>query len=262
MQHHTSTTPEQAGLLGSLWIDQAHHHRLVEVIRVIDDERVLMKPVRDARLKPPTYLESTEHLSGLDYRRPFPDTQGRGAWRPRSPEFDQARLRRQGQSQRAPAGRRHQRRAQAASRQRLPLPDHAAEHARAAPSARRRLHHRPMGLPNPRRDPPEAQLMSTPTLTDAGATCTQIPSGRHQPPDPGEEYQALWAMTRDDRIAAMWRSELTLRQLCQWSSRAQHEVPILAGEFAWIVMRTPEWAESTNHPGVDLEPGQHQEVNP
>jgi hypothetical protein len=72
MQHHTSTTPEQAGLLGSLWIDQAHHHRLVEVIRVIDDERVLMQPVRDARLKPPTYLESSEHLSGLDYRRVTP----------------------------------------------------------------------------------------------------------------------------------------------------------------------------------------------
>jgi hypothetical protein len=49
-------------------------------------------------------------------------------------------------------------------------------------------------------------------------------------------------MTRGERIAAMWRSELTLRQLCQWSSRAQHEVPMLAGEFAWIVMRTPEWA--------------------
>jgi hypothetical protein len=26
---------------------------------------------------------------------------------------------------------------------------------------------------------------------------------------------------------------------------AQHEVPLLAGELAWIVMRTPEWAETT-----------------
>ena len=51
MQHHTSTT--DPGLRGSLWIDQAHHHRLVEVIRVLDNERVLMQPVRDARLKPP-----------------------------------------------------------------------------------------------------------------------------------------------------------------------------------------------------------------
>src|ERR1019366_8442685 len=51
MQPHTSTT--DPGLRGSLWIDQAHHHRLVEVIRVLDNERVLMQPVRAARLKPP-----------------------------------------------------------------------------------------------------------------------------------------------------------------------------------------------------------------
>ena len=72
MQHHTSTTTEPAGLLGSLWIDQAHHHRLVEAIRVLDDERVLMQPGRDAQLRPPSYLESTEHLSGLDYQRVTP----------------------------------------------------------------------------------------------------------------------------------------------------------------------------------------------
>ena len=69
MQHHTSTTTDQVGLLGSLWIDQAHKHRLVQVIRVIDDERVLMQPVRDARLRPPSYVESTEHLAGFGYQR-------------------------------------------------------------------------------------------------------------------------------------------------------------------------------------------------
>jgi hypothetical protein len=72
MQPHTSTTPERTGLVGSLWIDQAHHHRLVELIRIVDNERVLMQPVRDAQLKPPSYLESTEHLAGLDYRRVTP----------------------------------------------------------------------------------------------------------------------------------------------------------------------------------------------
>jgi hypothetical protein len=70
MQHHTSTT--DPGLVGSLWIDKTHHHRLVEIIRVVDNERVLMQPVRDAQLKPPSYLESTDHLSGLDYRRVTP----------------------------------------------------------------------------------------------------------------------------------------------------------------------------------------------
>jgi hypothetical protein len=84
--------------------------------------------------------------------------------------------------------------------------------------------------------------MSTPTLTTAGGASTQIGSGRHQRPAVCDAYRAPWAMTRDERIAAMWRGELTTRQLCQWSSRAQHEVPLLGGEFAWIVMRTPEWA--------------------
>jgi hypothetical protein len=72
MQPHTSTTPARAGLLGSLWIDQAHHHRLVEIIRILDIQLVLLQPVRDARLKPPTYLETTDHLAGLDYRRVTP----------------------------------------------------------------------------------------------------------------------------------------------------------------------------------------------
>ena len=70
MQPHTSTT--DPGLRGSLWIDQAHHHRLVEIIRVLDDQLVLLQPVRDAQLKPASYLESTDHLAGLDYRRVTP----------------------------------------------------------------------------------------------------------------------------------------------------------------------------------------------
>jgi hypothetical protein len=72
MQPHTSTTHGRPGLVGSLWIDQAHHHRLVEIIRVLDDQLVLLQPVRDAHLKPPSYLETTEHLAGLDYRRVTP----------------------------------------------------------------------------------------------------------------------------------------------------------------------------------------------
>jgi len=62
-------------------------------------------------------------------------------------------------------------------------------------------------------------------------------------PRAGDE-QALWAMTAQERVAAMWRSKLTLQQLARWSSRAPHEVPLLGGEFAWIAMRTPDWAET------------------
>ena len=56
--------------------------------------------------------------------------------------------------------------------------------------------------------------------------------------------QSLCAMTAEERVAAMWRSQLTLKQLARWSSRAPHEVPLLGGEFAWIAMRTPDWAET------------------
>jgi hypothetical protein len=75
-----------------------------------------------------------------------------------------------------------------------------------------------------------------------------------------DAFSALWAMTHDERIAAMWRGELSLRQLCQWSSRAQHEVPLLGGEFAWIVMRTPDWAEPSNKLGADQVPAGRHEV--
>jgi hypothetical protein len=67
-----------------------------------------------------------------------------------------------------------------------------------------------------------------------------------------EQLEALWGMTTEDRVEAMWRGELSYFQLCEWSTRAPQEVPRLAtdltpagerGEFAWIVMQTPEWAE-------------------
>ena len=68
-----------------------------------------------------------------------------------------------------------------------------------------------------------------------------------------EQRDALWALTREERVAAMWRRELTLYQLLEWSARRPGEVPRIAtdltpsgepGEFAWIVMATPEWAEA------------------
>jgi hypothetical protein len=102
--------------------------------------------------------------------------------------------------------------------------------------------------------------MSPATLTQPVAAAGQSPSGRYQTPVAGDEFQALWAMTRDERIAAMWRSELTQRQLSQWSSRAQHEVPLLGGEFAWIAMRTPEWAEAGNRYASRRVPEHHHQA--
>ena len=49
-------------------------------------------------------------------------------------------------------------------------------------------------------------------------------------------------MTREERIAAFWASELTFGQCLEWSRHAGHEVPKAAdGEFLYIACRTPEW---------------------
>ena len=101
--------------------------------------------------------------------------------------------------------------------------------------------------------------MNSATVTVPNKT-TPSSSVRRRDRPASDEYRALWAMSRSERIAAMWRSQLTIRQLSQWSSRAPHEVPLLGGEFAWIAMRTPEWTETTNEPDVDLVPAHHQEV--
>jgi hypothetical protein len=103
--------------------------------------------------------------------------------------------------------------------------------------------------------------MNNATVTVPKRTSPSTSARRRGRPYASDESRALWAMSRSERIEAMWRSELTIRQLTQWSSRAPHEVPLLGGEFAWIAMRTPEWAEATNEPDVDLVLARHQEVN-
>ena len=74
-----------------------------------------------------------------------------------------------------------------------------------------------------------------------------------------EQSEALWSMTPERRVQAMWRGELSYFQLCEWSARAPHEVPRIAtdltpsgepGEFAWIVMQTPEWCEAGERRGA------------
>jgi hypothetical protein len=62
------------------------------------------------------------------------------------------------------------------------------------------------------------------------------------------EIQQLWQMSRSARVTAMWRGQLTLAQLRTWSSHRPSEVPLLGGEFGWIIMRTPDWAETRRAP--------------
>lgn len=55
--------------------------------------------------------------------------------------------------------------------------------------------------------------------------------------------RALWTMTPAQRVAAMYRRELTYGQLAAWAASRPHEVPLLDGEFWFIAVSTPESAE-------------------
>jgi hypothetical protein len=63
MRHDTSTTANLRVQVWSLWIDRAHHHRLVEVIQIPDAEHVRLRPVRDSHQQPPSYLEAAAQLA-------------------------------------------------------------------------------------------------------------------------------------------------------------------------------------------------------
>ena len=87
--------------------------------------------------------------------------------------------------------------------------------------------------------------MKTTTVTYQGGPSAHPHPAEAEPRVLPDKLRALWGMTAAERIAAMWNGELTLRQLCHWSSRRPDEVPLLAGEFAWIVIRKPDWAEAS-----------------
>lgn len=60
---------------------------------------------------------------------------------------------------------------------------------------------------------------------------------------PSERSRRLWAMSPDERAAAMCAGELTLRQCLEWARRAPEEVPRLNNEYWFIAIHSPEVAE-------------------
>jgi hypothetical protein len=62
MRQDTSTTADARVQVWSLWIDRAHHHRLVEVIQIPDQDHVRLRPVRDSHQHPASYLEAATAL--------------------------------------------------------------------------------------------------------------------------------------------------------------------------------------------------------
>ena len=71
MQQQTCTTAGAHVQVGSLWIDCAHHHRLVEVIQIADEDHVRLRPVRESHRQPPSYVEDSADLV-RDYDRVMP----------------------------------------------------------------------------------------------------------------------------------------------------------------------------------------------
>lgn len=75
-------------------------------------------------------------------------------------------------------------------------------------------------------------------------------------PELQEQYDRLWAMTVDERIAAMRAGRLTYQQLCHWSAQRPDQVPRLstgsggAGEFEWIAMFEASIAEASDTPAA------------
>jgi hypothetical protein len=68
-------------------------------------------------------------------------------------------------------------------------------------------------------------------------------------PDPAweEAKRRLWAMTPDERRAAMYARRLSLRLCLHWANHTPHEVPLLDGEWWFIAIDTPEHADAP-HP--------------
>ncbi len=54
----------------------------------------------------------------------------------------------------------------------------------------------------------------------------------------------VWRMTAEQRVAAMYRGELSFHQLCAWSSRYPDQVPVLDGELWFLAVLTPELADA------------------
>ena len=65
MRQDTSTTADARVPVWSLWIDRAHHHRLVEVIQIPDEQHVRLRPIRDSHQQPASYLETVAALGSV-----------------------------------------------------------------------------------------------------------------------------------------------------------------------------------------------------
>jgi len=55
-----------------------------------------------------------------------------------------------------------------------------------------------------------------------------------RPPTAVDQLRALWAMTPTQRVAAMRRGELTLKQCFAWAARHPEQIPTVDGTFEFL----------------------------
>ena len=72
MQQLTVTTKPLAPSRWSLWIDRIHRHRLVQVLDVVDADRIRLQPIPESSQRPASYLETTARLLSPDYEQLAP----------------------------------------------------------------------------------------------------------------------------------------------------------------------------------------------
>jgi hypothetical protein len=70
-----------------------------------------------------------------------------------------------------------------------------------------------------------------------------IPDWLQRDPAWEEQKARLWAMTRDERIRAMYAGKLSLRLCLHWASRTPHEVPLIDGEWAFVATHLADVAD-------------------
>jgi len=59
-----------------------------------------------------------------------------------------------------------------------------------------------------------------------------------------DRHAHLWRMTREERVAAFYRGDLSFGDCLAWACRYPKEPPVAAdGEWLFIAVTTPEWAD-------------------
>jgi hypothetical protein len=77
----------------------------------------------------------------------------------------------------------------------------------------------------------------------------QIPALLGADPTRAEQREAVWRMSPAERVAAMYRGDLSVFQCLAWAARYPEQVPLLNGEWWFIAIRMPEIAETPERRG-------------